>query len=279
MTPPRAGCASSRSRCRSSPRVPGVPAPCRGSARRRRCREPGGTSAGTGFIAPVPRSGSGGTKVAVIVVGCLALVGLLLVGAVTFVGRTVENQTQNAPDKWTVHRDPAGRFQVELPGAPIKNTRSDPMPDGGAVTVDALDVARGPWNAVMYVIDVPDGAGLDVPLALMEEDLEQTITSAVPNSGYTGPLCQPGRHAGRPRAGHPLHAPVRGCRLHRSGPLRQGRGRPLRRDHDRSCPPGGEGPFHAGADGGVPAGAAHRLTYSGLSPRRPGRTPGARRRP
>lgn len=145
----------------------------------------GAPQSGSGFIAPAPRSGSGGAKVAIIVVGCLAVVGLLVVGAVTFVGQTVEKQALDRPDNWTVHRDPAGRFQVELPGAPIKNTRSDPMPDGGAVTVDALDVARGPWNAVMYVIDVPEGAGLDVPLALMEEDLEQTITSGVPNSGYT----------------------------------------------------------------------------------------------
>jgi hypothetical protein len=154
-----------------TPPVPGTP------------NDPG---APAGFVVPAARSGPSGTKVAAIVIGCLSLLAVVSVAAVFFIGTTAVETvaTAPAPADWKVYRDPTARFQVDLPGTPIKNTHGTPLGGGKEVRVDNLDVSRGPWDSAMFVIDVPDGAQVEIPLSAMQEDLAQTIQSNAGVSDY-----------------------------------------------------------------------------------------------
>jgi hypothetical protein len=120
--------------------------------------------------APVPAGSRRGGVVALGVIGGLVALVLVLLVGVTFIGTTAKSANAAPPSDWKVHRDPAGRYQVELPGAPATRTKQEDAGLSAPIETVTAEVTRRSWDSFVLLIDLPqDPGGIDLSLDAMRE--------------------------------------------------------------------------------------------------------------
>jgi hypothetical protein len=107
--------------------------------------------------------------------GLVALVLVLVIGS-TVIGTTTGRATAAPPADWKVHRDPAGRYRVELPGNPSTRTKQEDAGLSAPVETVTAEVTRRSWDAFVLLIDLPDDpGGIDVTIDDMRERILDSI--------------------------------------------------------------------------------------------------------
>ena len=115
------------------------------------------------FVNPSPpRHPVNGLKVAAIAVGGVALVVILGVVALSFVGTTASTDVDPEAVGWTPYRDPDGNFSVELPGAvePLDVGSEKGLPTGVSIKGVMSQTSSHSSSALRYVL--PPGTAYDL---------------------------------------------------------------------------------------------------------------------
>jgi hypothetical protein len=119
------------------------------------------------WVPPAPVAPTSAGRPAVIIalsvaLGLAVLILLALV-AVTFIGRKVEPASAAPPQDWKAYSDPAGRFRVEFPGTPSIRNQQEQAGLAAPVQTVTAEVARRSWDSFVIMVDLPaDPGGIEI---------------------------------------------------------------------------------------------------------------------